>query len=118
MSRSKSRGKTRPDLCAYAMSLRAGCPVVVIDGGTRVEYADRQECFGVPTCPTNVVDSTGAMAVFRAGYIYGLLAAMFAKERIKFAAWAAAQVCSEVGSRKGIPSGHDVNCFCFQHRAG
>jgi sugar/nucleoside kinase (ribokinase family) len=57
------------------------------------------------------VDVTGAGDVFNAAFIYGLLSAWDVRKIVRFAAWAGAAVCRELGGRKGIPTSEAVREF-------
>jgi sulfofructose kinase len=58
----------------------------------------------VPGYAVDAVDTTGAGDVFRAGFIYGVLAAWPLERTLRFANAAAALKCTRVGGRPGIPT--------------
>jgi len=58
----------------------------------------------VPACKVQVVDSTGAGDVFRAGFIYGLLAGWEFERVLRFANAAAALSCTKLGALASVPS--------------
>ncbi|MFO0946778.1 MAG: carbohydrate kinase family protein [Planctomycetota bacterium] len=57
------------------------------------------------------MDSTGAGDVFHAAFIYGLLAAWDMQRILRFASWAGASACREIGARKGILAYETVHQF-------
>lgn len=54
--------------------------------------------------PVEVFDTTGCGDIFHAGLAHGLLAGWSPRKTLDFAAWAAAQVATQLGGRAGIPS--------------
>lgn len=104
-------GQTVASRAAYALHLQTERAVVVTDGSNGCEYVDKDLAFQQPAFKVPVVDSTGAGDVFHAGYIYGLLAAWDPRRIVRFATWAAACTCKELGGRKGIPSYAAVHEF-------
>lgn len=57
-----------------------------------------------PGIPVTPIDTTGAGDVFRAGFIYGLLAGWPIAETLRFANRAAALSCTRLGAISGVPS--------------
>lgn len=106
----------RVDLAAYALTLRSRKPVVVLNGPAGCEFAHEGESLRQPAYPTPVVDATGASDAFRAGFIYGLLAAWDLRRTLKFACWAAGRVCAELGRRRGIPTTDAIQRFSQSER--
>lgn len=101
----------RPSRAADALSLQARRPVVVTDGPRGYYFADDQQWIDQRAIDGPVVDRSGAGYVFQTAFLYGLLAAWEVRRILKFAAWAAAETCREIGGRKGIPSLADVHDF-------
>ena len=56
-----------------------------------------------PACPANVVDTTGAGDVFHGAFLAAYLRGKQVEDCIRFAAYAAARKCEQVGGRRGIP---------------
>lgn len=65
----------------------------------------------VPACKVQVVDSTGAGDVFRAGFIYGLLAGWEIERVLRFANAAAALSCTKLGALASAPSLEEVQAL-------
>ena len=113
-------GADKLSLAAYGVHLRtagAGVVTVVTDGERGCECLDGEQQFAVPAVPVPVVDSTGAGDVFHAAYVYGMLSAWDVRKTLRFAAWAAAQSCREIGGRKGIPALDAVKEYLRQDAA-
>ncbi len=53
--------------------------------------------------PAKSIDTTGCGDVFHAGVTYGIVNGWSAEQSLDLGAWAAAQVSSEIGGRRGIP---------------
>lgn len=68
--------------------------------GDRLHYA--------PGFPVDVVDTTGAGDVFRAGFIYGTLQGWPVERVLRFANATAAASCSRLGAMNGAPTMADV----------
>lgn len=107
-------GEEKGNRAAYALSLQAKTPVVVTDGPRGCYYASEQISVHQPAYEVPVVDSTGAGDVFHAAFIYGLLAAWDIRKVLRFAAWAGAYACRELGGQKGVPSLDAVHDFIRQ----
>ena len=58
--------------------------------------------------PAKAVDTTGCGDVFHAGLTYGIVRGWSAEKSLDLGAWAAAQVSTQIGGRRGIPNGHDL----------
>ena len=58
--------------------------------------------------PAKVIDTTGCGDVFHAGLTYGIVRGWSAEKSLDLGAWAAAQVSTQMGGRRGIPNGHDL----------
>ena len=71
--------------------------------GDRFHYA--------PAFTVNVLDSTGAGDIFRAGFVYGLLHGWPVPERLKFANAAAALSCTRLGAIASVPALADVKAL-------
>jgi sugar/nucleoside kinase (ribokinase family) len=56
-----------------------------------------------PACAVQAVDTTGCGDVFHAGLTYGLARGWDPGRSFDLAAWAAAQVATQMGGRAGIP---------------
>lgn len=54
--------------------------------------------------PAKAVDTTGCGDVFHAGMTYGVVNGWSAEQSLDLGAWAAAEVSSEIGGRRGIPA--------------
>ncbi|QDU62314.1 putative sugar kinase YdjH [Planctomycetes bacterium Pan216] len=110
-------GEEKLGLATYGLSLRSGKPAIVTDGEHGCDYANgEKEAFHQPAYRVPVVDGTGAGDVFHAAIIYGVLSAFDIRKTVRFAAWAAANVCREVGGRKGIPSRDDVHRYLYHDK--
>lgn len=105
-----------PSRAAYALHLMSGQPVVVTDGSGGCYFQSEDRAFHQPAYGVPVVDSTGAGDVFHAAFIYGLLAAWDMHKVLRFAAWAGAAACREIGGRKGIPTYEAIHQFIRQDR--
>lgn len=97
-------GEEKISRAAYALHLQTARPVVVTDGPRGCEYASAEISFFQSAQEVPVVDSTGAGDVFHAAFLYGVLTALDPRTAVRLATWAAASVCRELGSRKGIPT--------------
>jgi sugar/nucleoside kinase (ribokinase family) len=104
-------GQEKLDRAAYGLFLRSERPTIVTNGAHGCEYVAQGVQLHQPAYPCPVVDGTGAGDVFHAAYIYALLSAFDVKKTLRFAAWAAAHVCRELGGRKGIPTHDEVREF-------
>ena len=62
----------------------------------------------VPAFKVHAVDTTGAGDVFRAGFVYALLAGMSTLDVLKFANAAAAVSCTRLGAMGSAPTLADV----------
>jgi sugar/nucleoside kinase (ribokinase family) len=78
-------------------------------GGSMALDGDR--LVHVPAFPVDAVDTTGAGDVFRAGFVYGLLAGWGTRDILQFANAAAAISCTRVGALAGTPSLDEVNAL-------
>jgi sugar/nucleoside kinase (ribokinase family) len=65
---------------------------------------DGDRLIHVPAFSVHAVDTTGAGDVFRAGFVYGLLAGWPALEILKFANAAAAVSCTRLGAMNSAPA--------------
>ena len=65
---------------------------------------DGDDFYVAPAFAANLVDSTGAGDVFRAGFIYALLQGWTVPERLRFANAAAAVSCTRRGAIPSVPS--------------
>lgn len=81
------------------------------NGAKGCDFASADLAFHQPAYHVPVVDRTGAGDVFRAAFIYGLLAAWDIHKTVRFASWAAAVTCRELDGRKGIPTLETVRDF-------
>ena len=59
--------------------------------------------------PAEAVDTTGCGDVFHAGLTYGIVKGWSAEKALDLGAWAAAQVCTKMGGRAGIPGSRDLH---------
>jgi sulfofructose kinase len=57
-----------------------------------------------PAYPVTAMDTTGCGDVFHAGVTYGIVNGWDAEKCLDLGAWAAAQVSTQMGGRKGIPT--------------
>ncbi|MEO8076621.1 MAG: PfkB family carbohydrate kinase [Acidobacteriota bacterium] len=78
-------------------------------GGSMALDGDR--LVHVPAFPVDAVDTTGAGDVFRAGFVYGMLAGWPTRDMLQFANAAAAISCTRVGALAGTPSLDEVNAL-------
>ena len=81
------------------------CVTLGIDGAM---FLDGDRLHHVPAMAVDVVDTTGAGDVFRAGFIYALLQRQSPTEILKFAAAAAALSCTGEGAMASVPALSDV----------
>jgi sugar/nucleoside kinase (ribokinase family) len=65
-----------------------------------------------PAFPVNAVDTTGAGDVFRAGFIYALLAGRAPEDILRFATAAAAASCRRPGAIESVPSLGEILDIC------
>jgi ribokinase len=110
-------GQSKLSRLAYALHLQSGRPTVVTSGPEGCEYASADEQFAQPAFETVAVDTTAAGDVFHAGFIFGALAGWDMRTTVRFAAWAGAAACREVGGRKGVPTLAAVKKFLHEDRA-
>jgi sulfofructose kinase len=59
--------------------------------------------------PAKAVDTTGCGDVFHAGLTYGIIQGWNAEKSLDLGAWAAAQVCTKMGGRAGIPDSRTLH---------
>jgi len=110
------------DLKTLAAGLRDqyGSTFIITDGEQGCVVAPggaMGEAIPLPACPlVEVVDTTGAGDVFRAGMIYGHLRGWDVIESARFASAAAALNCGALGGWAGVSSVKEVREF--QHKAG
>jgi sugar/nucleoside kinase (ribokinase family) len=78
-------------------------------GGSMALDGDR--IVHVPAFQVDAVDTTGAGDVFRAGFVYGMLAGWATRDILQFANAAAAISCTRVGALAGTPSLDEVNAL-------
>jgi sugar/nucleoside kinase (ribokinase family) len=69
-----------------------------------------------PAFAVNVVDTTGAGDVFRAGFIYAFLKGWATPDTLRFANAAAAASCTRLGALDGIPSLEEVESVIARAR--
>lgn len=100
---------------AYVLHLSTDAPTIVTCGAGGAYYVQGRETIHQPAYEVPVVDRTGAGALFQAGFLYGLLAALDTHRSLKLAAWTAAMACREIGCRKGLPT--DLQIKQFLHEA-
>jgi sugar/nucleoside kinase (ribokinase family) len=72
---------------------------------------DNDRIVHVPAFQVDAVDTTGAGDVFRAGFVYGMLAGWATRDILQFANAAAAICCTRVGALAGTPSLREVNAL-------
>jgi sugar/nucleoside kinase (ribokinase family) len=77
-------------VCETVVCTCSGDPVVLIQGGTRVE---------VPVTPVTPVDATGAGDQFAAGFLYGVATGRSLEEAGHMGVIAAAEVIGHIGPR-------------------
>jgi sugar/nucleoside kinase (ribokinase family) len=99
---------------AYVLHLTTDAPTIVTCGPGGAYYVQGRETIHQPAYKVPVVDQTGAGALFQAGFLYGLLAALDTHRALKLAAWAAAMVCREIGCRKGVPTDLQIKQFLHE----
>jgi sugar/nucleoside kinase (ribokinase family) len=88
---------------------RHGATTMVVTLGPRgAAMLDGAEFLLEPAFPVSVVDTTGAGDVFRGAFIYGLLAGLPPRERLRVANAAAAVACTRVGAINGVPSMEEI----------
>jgi sulfofructose kinase len=86
-------------------------------GATGAAVLDGDRFFLSPGFAVNVVDTTGAGDVFRAGFIYGLLQGWPVPELLRFANAAAALSCTKLGAIASVPALDDVTkLYRGEHR--
>jgi sulfofructose kinase len=78
-------------------------------GGSMALDGDR--LVHAPAFHVDAVDTTGAGDVFRAGFVYGMLAGWSTRDILQFANAAAAISCTRVGALAGTPSLDEVNAL-------
>lgn len=68
--------------------------------------------------PVKAVDTTGCGDVFHAGLTYGIVRGWDAEKALDLGAWAAAQVCTKMGGRSGIPTGGEMRARWSANQSG
>jgi len=93
--------------------LRRHCPgsIVVTEGIKGSTGFENGAYVRRPAFRVKNVDTTGAGDAFHAGYIYGLLQGFTMSERLKFGSATAAQKCTRMGARAGLPTAAQVARF-------
>lgn len=90
---------------ALAVLARRGHGVVAISLGADGALASvGEECLRVPGLEVAAVDPTGAGAVFRAAFVWGMLDGLSVDATLRLANAAAALQCTRLGARRPIPS--------------
>lgn len=86
---------------------------IVVTSGVKgsIGYADKDGFVMQKAYKVTTVDTTGAGDVYHGAYIFGLLNKYNLKERLRFAAAAAAINCTKPGGRTGIPSLNQLKSF-------
>jgi sugar/nucleoside kinase (ribokinase family) len=101
------------DVEASLRALRAQhAGVLCVTLGERGSAAlDGDRFLFVPAFHVQVVDSTGAGDVFRAGFIYGLVQGWPTEDVLRFGNAAAAVNCTRAGAMAGVPRLQDVTAL-------
>lgn len=90
--------------------------LLVITLGERGSVALEGDTFySAPAFSMNVVDSTGAGDVFRAGFICGLIRKWPVPEMLRFANAAAGLSCTKLGAIPSVPALGEVEAFLSEH---
>lgn len=90
---------------ALAHLARRGNPVVGITlGADGALVAVGEQCFAAPGFPVAVVDTTGAGAVFRAAFLWGMLDGRPLADTVRLANAAAALHCTRPCDGRSVPS--------------
>lgn len=87
--------------------LNAG-PIIVTRGAAGAMALDGDAVIDAPGFAVDVVDSTGAGDIFRAGFIASLLAGRALADALRFANAAAAVSCTRAGAIDAVPTGEEV----------
>ena len=85
--------------------------LVVTLGARGAAMLDGQRFIRQPAFPVDVVDTTGAGDVFRAGFIYALLRGDAPEGLLRFACAAAAVSCTRPGAIASVPTLDEVNAL-------
>lgn len=102
-------GETAPDRALRKLR-RLNAGVLCMTLGDRGAIALEGDTLHVaPAYPVQVEDSTGAGDVFRAGFIYGVLAGWEVARVLQFANAAAAVSCTRLGALASVPALEEVN---------
>lgn len=109
-------GETKSDLAAYGLHLQTGKPVIVTNGPQGCDFCSEEFTFHQAAYDAPVVDSTGAGDIFHAAYIYGTQAGWGVRKTVRFASWASACACREIGGRRSIPTLDAVHHFSHHDR--
>ena len=101
-------GQSDPEQALRALRRRHAGLLCVTQGGRGALLLEGDRLHHQPAFTVDVVDSTSAGDVFRAGVLYGLLARMPAAELLRFACAAAAVACTRHGAIASVPSLDEV----------
>ena len=100
----------RPNISEALLEISTWGPEIVMStaGANGVFAVHEGEVYHYPPCKVNVVDTTGAGDVFHGAFLVAYLNGKNLEHCIRFAQYAAAIKCEQIGGRQGIPSWDSV----------
>lgn len=102
-ARAHTRGET-PEVALATLARRGHAAVGITLGRDGAIACVGEQCVRVPGRDVHVVDTNGAGAVFRAGFVWGLLDGLDLDASMRLANAAAALQCTRLGARRAIPA--------------
>jgi sulfofructose kinase len=108
-------GEPDPERAVRKLRRLNGGLLVVTLGDRGSVALDGDTFYSAPAFRVNVVDSTGAGDVFRAGFIYGLIRKWSVADMLRFANAAAGLSCTKLGAIPSVPTLAEVERLLASH---
>jgi sugar/nucleoside kinase (ribokinase family) len=111
-------GQSDPERALRKLRPLNGGPMVMTLAERGTVALEGDDFVASPAFTVNVVDSTGAGDVFRAGFIYALLQRWNVRKSLRFANAAAALACTRLGAIPSVPTLAEVKRLLDDDEAG